>query len=139
MKDKKKKRNKQDGVRQLLKQARKRNIRSTRNIYSMYNSDYSSSVYSDNSNSFYPSSNDSLNSSSDSHSNYKYKAIFKKEYLQSESSASSNSVSIENVLKCINNKVQSFIQHGEKNTNPSYESVTTSRGIKNVINIDQIF
>ena len=78
-------------MKQLLKQVRKRNIRSTRNVYSICDSDHSSNVYPDNSSLFYPSSNDSLNSSSDSHSNYKYKPISKEECLQNESSVSSNS------------------------------------------------
>ena len=71
------------------------------------------------------------------HSNYKYKQISKEECLQSESSDSSNSASIESALKYINNKVKTCIQHSEKNANPIHESVTTSRGIKNVINIDE--
>ena len=78
-------------MKQLLKQVRKRNIRSSRNIYSICDSDHSSNVYPDNSSLFCPSFNDLLNSSSDSHSNYKYKPISKEECLQNESSASSNS------------------------------------------------
>ena len=137
LKDKKRKRNKQDKVKQLLKQEGKRNIRSTRNVYSIYNLDYSSNVSSDNSSLFYSSSKDSLNSSSDSHSNYKYRPISKGECFQSKSSASSNSLSIESALKYINNKVKIIIQQREKNIHPFYDSVSTSRGIKNVIHVDK--
>ena len=106
MKDKKRKRNKQDGLKQLLKQESKRNIRSTKNVYSLYNPDHSSNVFSNKSSSFYPSSNDSIKSFSNSHSKYKYKPIFKAECFQSESLSSSNSVSIDSALKYINNKVK---------------------------------
>ena len=43
---------------------------------------------------------------------------------------------MESALKYINNKIKKNIQQSEETTHPMYESVTTSRGTKNVIHID---
>ena len=99
-------------MKEISRQESKTSLRSTRNAYTFHHSDHSSNSSSDNSSSFYPSSDESHNISTDS--KYKYKLISKNECAQSNSSSSSNSISIDCATKYIQNKVDSFIKQSEQ-------------------------